>query len=55
MIGEFNQKSDDGSDDYYLNVSRKAVLEFFSAKKLNYQHPMQSEDIVMLLSEYFGE
>lgn len=47
MIGQFDTNPDN------LHVCKKAVLEFFSAKKLNYENPMDSEEIEMLLSEYF--
>ena len=48
MIGKFDTNPDN------LHVAKEVLLEFFSAKKLDYNDPMNSEQINMILSEYFG-
>lgn len=53
MIGEFDTVGDNQFTS--LQVCKSVVLDFFSAKKLNYQNPMDSEQIEKLLSVYFGE
>ena len=48
MIGNFDTNPDN------LYVAKSVLLEFFSAKKLNYENYMDSEQMEMLLVEYFG-
>ena len=48
MIGKFDQNPDG------LRVAKKVLLEFFTAKKLNYENYKESERMEILLSEYFG-
>ena len=48
MIGNFDTNPDN------LHVAKSVLLEFFSAKKLNYENYMDSEQMEMLLVEYFG-
>ena len=48
MIGKFDQNPDG------LHVAKKVLLEFFTAKKLNYENYKESERMEILLSEYFG-
>ena len=49
MIGTFDTNSDN------LHVAKSVLLEFFTAKKLNYENYKDSEQMEMLLTEYFGE
>jgi site-specific DNA-cytosine methylase len=37
-----------------LKVAKNVLLEFFSAKKLDYNNYMNSEQMEMLLSKYFN-
>jgi hypothetical protein len=48
MIGTFDTNPD------YLHVAKSVLLEFFTAKKLNYENYKDSEQMEMLLTEYFG-
>lgn len=47
MIGQFDTNADN------LHVAKKSMLQFFSAKSLNYEEPLSSPQLIMLLSEYF--
>ena len=49
MIGLFDTNPD------YLHVAKEVLLEFFTAKKLDYNDYKNSEQMEMLLTEYFGE
>jgi hypothetical protein len=48
MIGTFDTNPNN------LHVAKKVLLQFFSAKKLDYNNYMNSEQMEMLLVEYFG-
>ncbi len=48
MIGQFDRNPDN------LHIAKSVLLEFFSAKKINYESPMDSPQLEMLLSVYFG-
>lgn len=49
MIGNFDTNPDN------LHVAKSVLLEFFTAKKLNYENYKDSEQMEMFLTEYFGE
>lgn len=49
MIGQFDRNPDN------LRIAKSVLLEFFSAKKINYESPMDSPQLEMLLSTYFGD
>jgi hypothetical protein len=49
MIGTFDTNTE------YLHVAKSVLLEFFSAKKLNYESYKDSEQMEMFLTEYFRE
>lgn len=56
MIGNFNANPDVDSqgNPMPLHVAKSVLLQFFCAKKLNYQDYMKSERMEWILSEYFG-
>lgn len=56
MIGDFNPlpDRDANGNPMPLHVAKNVLLEFFSAKKLDYENYMNSEQMEMLLSEYFN-
>ena len=47
MIGDFDENPDN------LNVTKSVLLEFFSAKKLNYDNYKESEQMEWILTRYF--
>lgn len=55
MIGNFNPLPDRDKDGkpMPLHVAKNVLLEFFSAKKLNYADYKQSEQIEWILTKYF--
>lgn len=56
MIGNFNPlpDRDANGNPMPLHVAKSVLLQFFCAKKLNYQDYMKSERMEWILSEYFN-
>ena len=59
MIGNFNTNPsgeyDSEGNPLGIKVAKNVLLEFFTAKKLNYENYKDSEQMEMFLTEYFGE
>ena len=55
MIGNFNPlpDRDANGNPMPLHVAKNVLLEFFSAKKLNYDNYMDSEQMEWILTKYF--